>query len=77
MLRMLVERAGEVIPREMFLDRVWGVTSFPTTRTVDKHIVQLRQKLEEDPATPRFIHTVHGVGYRWNCGDLPPSPRAE
>ncbi len=67
MLQMLVERAGEVIPRETFLDRVWGVTAFPTTRTVDKHIVQLRQKIEDDPANPRHIVTVHGTGYRWEA----------
>lgn len=68
MLRLLVERAGQVVTREDFLDRVWGVTAFPTTRTVDKHIVALRQKLEPDPAHPRWIHTVHGVGYRLELG---------
>ena len=64
MLRLLFERAGEVVTREEFLDRVWGVTAFPTTRTVDKHIVSLRQKIEPDPAHPQWIHTIHGTGYR-------------
>ncbi len=66
MLAMLLETPGQVIRRETFLDRVWGVTAFPTTRTVDKHVVQLRQKLEDDPADPAWILTVHGIGYRWN-----------
>jgi two-component system response regulator MprA len=47
-----------------------GVTAFPTTRTVDKHIVSLRQKIEIDLAQPRWIHTVHGTGYRL---ELPPA----
>lgn len=66
MLALLAERAGAVVTREEFLDRVWGVTAFPTTRTVDKHVVALRQKLEADAAQPRWIQTVHGVGYRLN-----------
>jgi len=64
MMALLIERAGQVVTREEFLDRVWGVTAFPTTRTVDKHIVSLRQKIETDPSQPRWIHTVHGTGYR-------------
>ncbi|MBX3745896.1 MAG: response regulator transcription factor [Verrucomicrobiae bacterium] len=63
-LRLLVERAGQVVSRDEFLDRAWGFTLFPTTRTVDKHIVSLRRKLEEDPAQPIWIVTVHGAGYR-------------
>jgi DNA-binding response OmpR family regulator len=64
MLRLLLERPGEVVSRDRFLDVVWGYTAFPTTRTVDKHIVGLRQKLEDNPEQPRWITTVHGVGYR-------------
>jgi DNA-binding response OmpR family regulator len=66
MLRFLLERPGQVISRDLFLDRVWGVAAFPTTRTVDKHIVSLRQKIEDDPAAPRWIQTLHRVGYRLN-----------
>ncbi len=64
MLRLLLESPGQVVSRDRFLDVVWGCTAFPTTRTVDKHIVGLRQKLEGNPEEPRWITTVHGVGYR-------------
>jgi DNA-binding response OmpR family regulator len=64
MLRLLAETPGEPVSRERFLDVVWGYTAFPTTRTVDNHIASLRAKLEPQPADPRFIHTVHGVGYK-------------
>jgi DNA-binding response OmpR family regulator len=64
MLRLMAESAGEPISRERFLDLVWGYTAFPTTRTVDNHIASLRAKLEPDPDQPRWIKTVHGVGYR-------------
>jgi len=64
MLRLLAEAEGEPVSRQRFLDLVWGATAFPTTRTVDNHIVGLRAKVEEDPKNPRWIVTVHGVGYR-------------
>src|SRR4029077_1402496 len=64
MLRLMAETPGEPISRERFLDVVWGYTAFPTTRTVDNHIATLRAKLEPDPDQPRWIKTVHGVGYR-------------
>jgi DNA-binding response OmpR family regulator len=64
MLRLLASPAGTPVTREKFLDVVWGYTVFPTTRTVDKHIVSLRTKIEPDPERPRFIETVHGLGYR-------------
>ena len=64
MLRLLAESAGEPVTRERFLDAVWGYTAFPTTRTVDNHIASLRSKIEKDPDQPRWIKTVHGVGYR-------------
>lgn len=63
-LRLLLLHPGEVVSRERFLDLVWGCAAFPTTRTVDKHVASLRQKLEDDAANPRWIQTVHGVGYR-------------
>jgi DNA-binding response OmpR family regulator len=63
-LRLLASRAGEVLTRDDLLDEVWGYNQFPTTRTVDNHISQLRSKIEEDPAMPIFIVTVHGVGYK-------------
>ena len=64
MLRLLAEAEGEPVSRQRFLDLVWGATAFPTTRTVDNHIVGLRAKVEDDPKNPRWIVTVHGVGYR-------------
>lgn len=64
-LQLLVENAGEVVTREQFLDRVWGYAAFPTTRTIDNHILRLRRKLEADPSAPRFILTVSKMGYRW------------
>jgi DNA-binding response OmpR family regulator len=63
-LRLLTEAAGEPVSRERFLDVAWGYTAFPTTRTVDNHVASLRAKLEPDPDEPRWIKTVHGVGYR-------------
>jgi len=68
MLRLLAEAQGQPVSRERFLDIVWGYTAFPTTRTVDNHIVGLRSKLEKDPERPRWIQTVHGVGYRLELG---------
>ncbi len=64
MLRLMAEAAGEPVSRERFLDAVWGYAAFPTTRTVDNHIASLRSKLERDPEQPRWIVTVHGVGYK-------------
>jgi DNA-binding response OmpR family regulator len=64
MLRLMAEAEGEPVSREKFLDVVWGYTSFPTTRTVDNHIASLRGKLEKNPDAPRWIKTMHGVGYR-------------
>lgn len=64
MLRLLSEAEGEPVTREKFLDAVWGYTAFPTTRTVDNHIASLRAKLEKNPDAPRWLKTVHGVGYK-------------
>jgi len=64
MLRLMAEAEGEPVSRERFLDAVWGYTTFPTTRTVDNHIASLRGKIELNPNLPRWIKTVHGVGYK-------------
>jgi DNA-binding response OmpR family regulator len=64
MLRLLAEAEGEPVTRERFLDVVWGYGAFPTTRTVDNHIASLRAKIEVNPDSPRWIKTVHGVGYK-------------
>jgi DNA-binding response OmpR family regulator len=69
MLRLMAESPGEVVSRERFLDLVWGVNAFPTTRTVDTHIASLRSHLEEHPESPSYIKTVHGVGYKLDLPD--------
>ncbi|HEV8198572.1 MAG TPA: response regulator transcription factor [Candidatus Polarisedimenticolia bacterium] len=65
LLRLLVSRRGEVLTRDEILRQVWGYEDPPLTRTVDTHILKLRQKLESDPANPAHIHTVYGEGYRF------------
>lgn len=64
MLRLLAANAGEAVSREKFLDVVWGYHANPSARTVDNFITGLRAKLEADPANPRHLVTVRGVGYR-------------
>ncbi len=63
-LRLLAARAGQVVTRNELLGEVWGHDYFPTTRTVDNHIASLRAKLENDPAKPNHLITIHGVGYK-------------
>ena len=62
-LRLLAGRTGEVVSRETLLNEVWGYEAMPTTRTVDNQVAQLRAALEVNPAEPRYLITVHGVGY--------------
>ena len=69
-LQLLAEAAGEPVSRERFLDRVWGYTAFPTTRTVDNHIASVRAKIEKNPDEPRWIQTVHAIGYRLELPDF-------
>jgi DNA-binding response OmpR family regulator len=64
-LRYLIRRRGEIVTRDQLLDEVWGYDSTPVTRTVDNHIARLRQKIEQDPAEPQHIITVHRLGYRF------------
>ncbi len=64
-LRMLIERRGEVVSRQDLLRKVWGYVHLPTTRTVDNHIARLRKKLEKDVENPIHVVTVHGLGYRF------------
>jgi DNA-binding response OmpR family regulator len=65
LLGLLVRRRGEVLTRDEILKQVWGYDDPPLTRTVDTHIVRLRQKIEPDPASPSYIQTVYGAGYRF------------
>jgi len=64
-LKFMVQNAERVITRDELLNEVWGYQNYPTTRTVDNHILKLRQKLERDPANPMHFRTVHGVGYKF------------
>jgi DNA-binding response OmpR family regulator len=63
LLAHLLRHRGKAQTREELLRAVWGHDATPSTRTVDTHIFQLRKKLEPDPATPKWLQTVHGVGY--------------
>jgi DNA-binding response OmpR family regulator len=64
-LRYLITHRGKTVRRDELLDKVWGIEEYPTTRTVDNHILKLRKKIEKDPANPDFIITVHGIGYKF------------
>ncbi|MFQ5959998.1 MAG: helix-turn-helix domain-containing protein [Candidatus Methylomirabilales bacterium] len=63
LLRILLPTRASNAKR--MLDEIWVYERFPTTRTVDNHILKLRQKLEDEPEEPRFILTVHGIGYKF------------
>ena len=64
-LRCFIEKQGEIVTREDLLTQVWGYDSFPNTRTIDAHIVKLRQKIEDQPEEPKLIITIHGIGYKF------------
>lgn len=63
--QFLVQNADRVISRDELLNEVWGYQNYPSTRTVDNHILKLRQKLEKDPSSPVHFRTVHGMGYKF------------
>jgi DNA-binding response OmpR family regulator len=65
LLTFFLQNPDRALTRDVILNSVWGYESFPNTRTVDAHIVRLRQKLEPDAETPRHFVTMHGVGYRF------------
>lgn len=65
LLEFFVRHRGTVVSRDQLLDEVWGYDTIPFTRTVDSHIAKLRKKIEEQPSDPRFIITVHGLGYKF------------
>jgi len=64
-LKFLTENPERVITREELLNAAWGYENYPSTRTVDNHMLKLRQKIEKDPAEPVHIRTVHGMGYKF------------
>ncbi|MAW60884.1 MAG: DNA-binding response regulator [Planctomycetes bacterium] len=65
LLRYFLENPGQALDRARLLDAVWGEDEFPTTRTIDTHVLKLRKKIELNPEEPRHLCTVHGVGYRF------------
>jgi len=65
LLRYLIERKGETVSRDKLLQDVWGYESYPSTRTVDTHIAKLRAKIGDSGSEPRYILTIHGVGYKF------------
>ena len=65
MLKLLATQRGKIVTREQLLEDVWGYENYPTTRTVDNHILRLRQKLERNPSDPRHILSVYGEGYKF------------
>ncbi len=65
LLRYLIERKGETVTRDRLLEDVWGYESYPSTRTVDTHIAKLRAKIGDSGSEPRWILTIHGVGYKF------------
>lgn len=66
LLQYFIEHRGEVVKRDALLDAVWDYDAAPLTRTVDMHVAKLRKKIEDKPAQPRFLVTVHGMGYKFN-----------
>ena len=64
-MKFLIEHRGEVVSRDQLLNSVWSYNSFPSTRTVDTHIAKLRQKIEHTPNTPKYLITIHGIGYKF------------
>ncbi|HET6642485.1 MAG TPA: response regulator transcription factor [Gaiellaceae bacterium] len=67
LLRLLIENAGSVVTRERLIDEVWDTNWFGSTKTLDVHVSGLRKKLNDDPGSPRYIHTVRGVGFRFSA----------
>ena len=67
-LKYLIARRGKVVTREALLEKIWGYERYPSTRTIDNHILKLRKKLEDNPAKARYIFSVYGEGYRFMGG---------
>lgn len=67
LLKVLADRAGQVVGREEILERVWGVEVYPATRAIEGLVERLRQRFERDATAPQHLHTVRGVGYRFTA----------
>jgi len=69
LMKLLIERKNQVVSREEILERVWGYRFSTSSRTIDNFIVRLRRYFEDDPKSPKFIHSIRGVGYRFTLED--------
>jgi len=69
LLRVLIQSAGRLVKRDDLVSEVWDPNWFGSTKTLDVHVSSLRKKLGDDPAAPRYIHTVRGVGFRFSSAD--------
>ncbi len=67
LLKLLVENANSVVPREKILQTVWGYNVYPTTRTIDNFILNFRKYFEEDSKNPRYFHSIRGIGYKFTA----------
>jgi len=65
LLKLLIQRKGEVVSREEILEKIWGYDVFPSTRTIDNYILAFRKYFEADSRNPKHFHSVRGVGYRF------------
>lgn len=66
LLKLLVDRAGDVVSRKEILEKVWGYDIYPSTRTIDNFILQFRKHFEPDPKNPVHFHSIRGVGYQFS-----------
>ncbi len=69
LLKLLIERRGEVVSRQQILQSVWGYDVYPSTRTIDNFILSFRKYFEKDPKSPLYFHSVRGVGYKFVAGE--------
>ena len=65
LLKLLIDRQGQVVSRQDILEKVWGFDVYPTTRTIDNYIVEFRKLFEANPRNPAHFHSVRGVGYKF------------
>jgi len=66
LLELLLRNAGRVLTRTQLIDRIWGSNYVGDTKTLDVHVKRIRSKIEPDPANPRYLETVRGLGYKFN-----------
>ena len=67
LLRLLIQKQGEVVSREEILETIWGYDVYPSTRTIDNYILAFRKYFEKNPRDPRYFHSVRGVGYKFTA----------